>query len=182
MADPTTYLHDRIETPVGRLVVVSDGEGRLRMVWFDDRGRGDWRASLFARYPEAKLIKEDDPHGFSSALNAYFSGEVSVLDGLRVAFQGTPFQMKVWKALRSIPCGATQSYGALARRIQEPSAVRAVGLANGANPIAIVVPCHRVIGSDGSLTGYGGGLPRKKWLLAHEARYTASNFRLESSA
>jgi len=88
----------------------------------------------------------------------------------------------VWKALRRIPGGKTTSYGALAKKIGEPKAVRAVGLANGANPVGVVVPCHRVIGSDGSLTGYGGGLPRKKWLLAHEARHTASNFSLEATA
>jgi methylated-DNA-[protein]-cysteine S-methyltransferase len=83
---------------------------------------------------------------------------------------GTPFQVRVWTALREIPCGETRSYGDIARRIGDPKAVRAVGLANGANPIAVVVPCHRVIGANGSLTGYGGGLPRKRWLLAHESR------------
>ena len=81
---------------------------------------------------------------------------------------GTPFQKTVWKTLRKIECGHTISYAELARRIGRPSAVRAVGLANGQNPVSVVVPCHRVIGSDGRLTGYGGGLPRKKWLLEHE--------------
>ena len=123
-----------------------------------------------------------DPFGLKTALKAYFAGDVFVLDRLPVAFAGTPFQVKVWKALRTIPCGSTLSYGGLARQIREPKAVRAVGLANGANPVGVVVPCHRVIGSDGSLTGYGGGLPRKKWLLAHEARHTQSDFRLERTA
>jgi methylated-DNA-[protein]-cysteine S-methyltransferase len=98
-----------------------------------------------------------------------------------VVFGGTPFQNRVWSALRTIPCGTTVSYGTLAKRIRQPKAVRAVGLANGSNPIGVVVPCHRVIGSDGSLTGHGGGLPRKHWLLAHEAKHTSS-FRLEATA
>jgi methylated-DNA-[protein]-cysteine S-methyltransferase len=94
---------------------------------------------------------------------------LTAIDGLKVAFStGTEFQLCVWRALREVPCGQTWSYGQLARKIGRPSAVRAVGLANGANPVGLVVPCHRVIGSDGSLTGYGGGLHRKRWLLAHE--------------
>ena len=107
---------------------------------------------------------------------------MEALDRIPAVFSGTPFQNRVWKALRKIPIGTTTSYGALAKKIGEPKAVRAVGLANGSNPIGVVVPCHRVIGSDGSLTGYGGGLPRKKWLLDHEARHCASQFRLEVSA
>jgi len=182
VAKPSICFFDRIETPVGALVLVADEDGALRMMWFDDPGKAEWRKSFLSRYPEATLVAKQNPHGFSAALKAYFGGDVLVLDRLRVALRGTPFQMKVWNALRSIPCGATTSYGALARRIGEPKAVRAVGLANGSNPIGIVVPCHRVIGSNGSLTGYGGGLPRKKWLLAHEARHTASSFRLWSSA
>lgn len=118
-----------------------------------------------------------DPFGHVAALQRYFDGEITALDAIPVAFSGTPFQKKVWTALRTIHAGTTLSYGDLARRIGEPAAVRAVGLANGRNPIGVVVPCHRVIGSDGSLTGYGGGLPRKRWLLDHEARHSA--FRLE---
>jgi methylated-DNA-[protein]-cysteine S-methyltransferase len=101
-------------------------------------------------------------------MRRYFKGDIAVLSGLPVAASGTPFQNDVWRALRKIKDGTTVSYGELARRIGKPKAVRAVGLANGQNPISIVVPCHRVIGSDGSLTGYGGGLPRKQWLLSHE--------------
>ena len=95
-------------------------------------------------------------------------GDIAVLGKLPVASNGTPFQTSIWRALRKIKDGTTISYAELARRIGKPSAVRAAGLANGQNPISIVVPCHRVIGSDGSLTGYGGGLPRKEWLLRHE--------------
>jgi methylated-DNA-[protein]-cysteine S-methyltransferase len=102
------------------------------------------------------------------ALERYFSGDLSTLGGIDCHTNGTPFQRRVWRALREIPVGQTLSYGAIAARIGRPTAVRAVGLANRANPIGVVVPCHRVIGADGALTGYGGGLERKRWLLAHE--------------
>ncbi len=180
MSDETFYF-DRVATPVGDLVVVADEDGALRLTWFDDGGES-WRTAFARRYPGVALKGRRDPSGLSSAIRAYFKGDIFILDKLPVIFAGTPFQVKVWKALRRIPGGVTTSYGALAKKIGEPKAVRAVGLANGANPVGVVVPCHRVIGSDGSLTGYGGGLPRKKWLLAHEARHTASNFRLEATA
>ena len=101
-------------------------------------------------------------------LEAYFGGETTALDGLDVELNGTPFQRRVWEALRAVRAGQTASYGDVARSIGAPAAVRAVGAANGANPVAIVVPCHRIIGASGSLTGYGGGLERKRWLLQHE--------------
>jgi methylated-DNA-[protein]-cysteine S-methyltransferase len=101
-------------------------------------------------------------------LRRYFGGELTALDEVAVELNGTSFQRQVWQALRRIPSGTTISYAELARRIGNPSAIRAVGTANGANPVAVIVPCHRVIGSDGSLTGYGGGLNRKHWLLTHE--------------
>ena len=176
-----TFFFDRVKTPVGEMILVADQDGALRMTWFED-GDGRWQKAFARLYPDAKLVAKRDPSGLSASLRAYFRGDVFVLDRMPVVFAGTPFQNKVWKALRTIPCGMTLSYGALAKRIREPKAVRAVGLANGANPIGVVVPCHRVIGSDGSLTGYGGGLPRKRWLLAHEARHTASNFKLEATA
>ena len=110
--------------------------------------------------------------GAKRALTAYFAGEIGALDTLSVATGGTDFQRCVWAALRTIPTGETVSYGELARRIGNPKAVRAVGMANGANPIGIVVPCHRVIGSDGGLGGYGGGVERKAWLLKHEGALT----------
>lgn len=109
-----------------------------------------------------------DPHGLTTAIAAYFSGDLHAIDEISVATAGTAFQRTVWRALRDIPCGTTISYGELARRIGKPDAVRAVGTANGANPIGVVVPCHRVIGANGTLTGYGGGLHRKRWLLDHE--------------
>src|SRR5258708_4791624 len=172
MSEQQTFTFDRVASPVGDLVLVADEDGALRLTWFDD-GDVSWRRAFARRYPDVKLVARKDPFGLSSALRAYFKGDIFVLDKLPVVFAGTPFQLKVWKALRRIPGGMTTSYGALAKKIGEAKAVRAVGLANGANPVGVVVPCHRVIGSDGSLTGYGGGLPRKKWLLAHEARHTA---------
>jgi methylated-DNA-[protein]-cysteine S-methyltransferase len=176
-----TCFYDRVSSPIGNLLLVADEAGSLRMIWFDDRG-DSWRQAFERRYPATALRARADPSGHSSALRSYFDGDIFVLDKLPVLFTGTPFQVKVWKALRRIPGGMTTSYGALAKKIGEPRAMRAVGLANGSNPIGVVVPCHRVVGHDGSLTGYGGGLPRKKWLLAHEARHTASNFRLEATA
>jgi len=109
-----------------------------------------------------------DPAGAVTSLNDYFRGTIGALDDIPVELKGTAFQQQVWGALRRIPAGATSSYAGLAREIGSPSAVRAVGAANGANPVAVIVPCHRVIGSNGSLTGYGGGLDRKRWLLQHE--------------
>jgi methylated-DNA-[protein]-cysteine S-methyltransferase len=102
------------------------------------------------------------------ALAAYFAGEIGALDRIEVRTGGSAFQQKVWRALRTLPAGRTTSYGRLAARIGAPKAVRAVGAANGANPVSVVVPCHRLIGANGRLTGYGGGLDRKRWLLAHE--------------
>lgn len=102
---------------------------------------------------------------------AYFSGERADAASVPLDLRGTPFERQVWEALRCIPAGTTTTYGAVARQVGSPDASRAVGLANGANPIAIIVPCHRVIGSDGTLTGYGGGLDRKSWLLSHERRW-----------
>jgi methylated-DNA-[protein]-cysteine S-methyltransferase len=104
----------------------------------------------------------------TDALQAYFAGELARLNDITCATAGTPFQRMVWGALRTIPPGRTLSYGALAARLDRPSAARAVGLANGANPISVVIPCHRLVGANGALTGYGGGLGRKRWLLAHE--------------
>jgi methylated-DNA-[protein]-cysteine S-methyltransferase len=111
-------------------------------------------------------------HGLRETMDRYFAGDTEAIDDIPVQTSGTPFQRSVWKELRKIPSGAVVSYGKLAGKIARPTAVRAVGLANGSNPISIVVPCHRVIGSDGSLTGYGGGLERKRWLLEHERKHS----------
>jgi methylated-DNA-[protein]-cysteine S-methyltransferase len=161
-----SFFFDRIETPIGEAQFVCDAEGRLhRFGWYE----GDRAPSRFV-----DLAQKRDPFGLSTAIRDYFTGHVAAIDALPVVFSGTAFQVRVWNALRTIAAGETESYGALAKRIGDPKAVRAVGLANGANPIGVIVPCHRVIGADGSLTGYGGGLERKKWLLAHEARHAGS--------
>ena len=169
MASTLHLLVDRLDTPIGQLVLVADDEGRLRALDWDDYEPR--RRKLLARhYGEGFTLSDArDPGGVTTSLKAYFAGHIEVLDSMPVATAGTPFQREVWAALRHIPCGTTISYGDLARRIGRPEAVRAVGLANGANPIGIVVPCHRVIGTNGTLTGYGGGLDRKRWLLAHES-------------
>lgn len=127
------------------------------------------RATLLRWYPAEDVGKASDPAGAVTRLRSYFEGNVEAIDDIRVEMNGTPFQRRVWEALRHVPAGTTCSYGALAIRIGAPSAVRAVGAANGANPVAIIVPCHRVIGANGTLTGYGGGLDCKRWLLQHEA-------------
>ena len=161
-------LLDSLSTPLGRFSLVVDEGGQLHAAGFTEEHE---RMEAFIRAPGVELEEAKNPGGVSAVLVAYFEGELAALDSLRVAFAaGTEFQLSVWRALREVPCGQTWSYAQLARHVGRPAAVRAVGLANGSNPVALVVPCHRVIGSDGSLTGYGGGLQRKRWLLAHEAR------------
>jgi len=165
---PAVLFTDRLATPIGNLVIVADDAGRLRALDFGDRSAPAVASSPNLLWRGVPVREAANPGGLTAALSAYFGGDLTAIDGLPVATAGTPFQESVWRALRTIPCGETLSYGALARQIGRPTAVRAVGLANGANPVAVVVPCHRVIGSDGSLTGYGGGIERKRWLLAHE--------------
>lgn len=167
------FLFDTLETPIGPLAVVADEEGALRAVgWTDGHARMEDPLRLHGDGRRVTLTPAPNPYGLSAALRAYFAGDLQAVDGLRVdSAGGTAFQRAVWSALREIGCGETRSYGDVARRIGRPRAVRAVGLANRANPIAIVVPCHRVIGADGSLTGYGAGVDRKRWLLAHERTF-----------
>jgi methylated-DNA-[protein]-cysteine S-methyltransferase len=158
---------DRLATPIGEALLVTDEDGFLRA--FDWADREPSMARLLRLHygslaPEAGAA----PATIRRAVQDYFAGDVGSLAAIAWRTGGTPFQQTVWTALTGIPPGETRSYGGLARTIGRPSAVRAVGLANGSNPISVVVPCHRVIGADGSLTGYGGGLPRKRWLLAHE--------------
>ena len=169
MTTPTRLRIDHLPTPIGRLALVVDGVDKLCGVGFTDgEKKMDGRIHALAEDVAFELVPETNPGGVTELLRAYFEGDVAAIDRVPVTFGGTPFQRSVWNALREIPCGETWSYGKLARHIGKPAAVRAVGLANGANPVGIVVPCHRVIGADGSMTGYGGGIDRKKWLLAHE--------------
>jgi methylated-DNA-[protein]-cysteine S-methyltransferase len=164
---------DRIDTPIGELLLATDGAGKLRsMDWSDYEPRMRRLLALHYGKDGFKLEAAHNPHGPRDPINAYFAGDVKAIERISVETGGTPFQRDVWNELRKIPSGTTISYGKLAEQIARPRAVRAVGLANGANPIGIVVPCHRVIGSNGSLTGYGGGLERKQWLLEHERKHT----------
>lgn len=162
------YLEE-IATPIGTLSIVTDGAA-LRTIEFD--GYGDRLHDFLARHCGVDYVLHHASTGrFGDALRAYFAGDITAVDSLPVSTAGTDFQRRVWEALRNIPAGSTLSYGALAQRIGAPKASRAVGLANGANPIPVVVPCHRVIGANGKLTGFGGGLPRKRWLLEHEQQH-----------
>jgi methylated-DNA-[protein]-cysteine S-methyltransferase len=160
-----TLRLDRVSTPVGELLIAATDTCVCAVAFDSD-------VSVLRRFGNASIVDQPDPLGASSRLRAYFEGDLRALDGLPVDTGGTPFQRSVWDALRRIPAGATLSYGRLAALLGRPTATRAVGLANGSNPVAIVVPCHRVIGADGSLTGYGGGLDRKRWLLEHEGVLT----------
>jgi methylated-DNA-[protein]-cysteine S-methyltransferase len=171
MAEKLRLLTDSTRTPIGELVLACDERGRLRAVdWKNFAERMKRRLRIQYGANGYSLERSKDPFGLTSVLTRYMQGDIAAIEALAVETTGTPFQRKVWGALRKIPAGTTTSYGALAKRIGHPTAVRAVGLANGANPVGIVVPCHRVIGANGTLTGYGGGLERKKWLLEHEAR------------
>jgi methylated-DNA-[protein]-cysteine S-methyltransferase len=163
------FYKERFNTPTGWMLLVTDPEQRLRSLEWEDNGDRMQRL-LRLHYGEAGYRCEDSPIQSPArlALEAYFEGELEAITRLRTATRGTTLQRAVWSALRNIPAGTTLSYGQLAREIGNPTAVRAVGAANGANPISVVVPCHRVIGADGSLTGFGGGLERKRWLLEHE--------------
>ena len=160
---------DRLGTPIGFALVVQDEDGRLRALdWEDHEARMIRLLRLHYGDDGVELVAGDGSGRIAGALRDYLAGELGALDAVAVETAGTEFQRRVWRELRRIRPGTTLSYRQLARRIGRPDAVRAVGLANGANPVGVVVPCHRVIGSDGSLTGYAGGLERKRWLLVHE--------------
>ena len=164
---PETFGLDRLDTPIGVALIVSDGDGVLRALdWEDYEPR--MKELLRLQYGAVILNEARAARDLRTALTGYFKGDIDRLREIEWRVAGTPFQHKVWTALPRIPPGTTMSYGALAAKINRPKAVRAVGHANGANPISVVVPCHRLIGADGSLIKYGGGLERKRWLLEHE--------------
>ena len=166
-AQPEALTLDRIATLVGEVLLVTDGEGAVRALDFADYE--DRMMRLLARHaPGAVLTGGRAPETVRRAIEAWFNGDARALDGVAVKTGGTDFQRSVWAALRAIPHGQTRTYGQLAAAIGRPKAVRAAGLANGQNPVAVIVPCHRVIGANGTLTGYAGGLERKRWLLRHE--------------
>ncbi len=164
-----TFELSRIATPVGPMLIATDEQGRLRVLDWQSHAKRMQRLLDRSYGPGAAGLREGDgAHPIARRLEAYVEGEIAAIDGIPVETGGTAFQRQVWAALREIPAGQTWSYGRLAARIGKPAAVRAVGLANGANPVGVVVPCHRVIGANGTLTGYGGGIERKRWLLRHE--------------
>lgn len=169
------YL-DRLETPIGLALLVTDDEGYLRALdWSDHEDR--LHRLLQRQYGKAVLDNAPAPEVIAHALTRYFAGDLGQLQRIKWRTGGTAFQRKVWTKLQTIPAGKTSSYGAFAARLKVPNAARAVGLANGSNPVSVVVPCHRLIGADGSLTGYAGGLARKQWLLAHEGAVLSARAR-----
>ena len=155
-----------VHTPIDALTLAAK-DGRLCALHFGAK-EAPLRAMLERWYPGESIERRRDPAGAATALAKYFSGALNILETIEVELNGTPFQQRVWLALRDVHAGRTASYSEIAETIGAPTAVRAVGAANGANPVALVVPCHRIIGSNGTLTGYGGGLKRKEWLLRHE--------------
>lgn len=171
-------LHFQLETmhtPIGVMHIVTDAQARLRAIdWQDYEGRIQLlMRRQYKAYPAGAitLTETSTPSHIQRVMQDYFDGDIHAINELPVATGGTEFQNDTWAALRQIPPGHPISYRELAERIGRPTATRAVGLANGSNPVGIVVPCHRVIGSNASLTGYGGGLHRKQWLLEHEHRH-----------
>lgn len=167
-ARPERLTRSWLEAPVATLQIVVDEDQVVRVLDFDNDSPRT-RRLMQIHYAGVPVVEGETPTAVRVAFGRYFAGEMDALADIPWRVAGTGFQRQVWTALTQIPAGGTETYAGLAARIGRPAAVRAVGLANGANPIGIVIPCHRVIGSDGSLTGYGGGIERKRWLLAHEA-------------
>jgi methylated-DNA-[protein]-cysteine S-methyltransferase len=162
-------LEDKITTPLGPLWILCDEQFHLRAVeWEEHSDRMVQLLDLHYRADGYERVPASNPDGLSTKMKAYFDGDLSIIDALPSATAGTPFQREVWQALRAIPCGQVMHYGQLAELLGRPGAARAVGAANGSNPVSVVVPCHRVIGRNGTMTGYAGGVQRKEWLLRHE--------------
>ena len=157
---------DKIPSAIGTILLVVEGQHLCALDYADYEQR--MTELLKPRYGDFCLKKSRDPCGFSSRTRAYLHGEYQALDEIPISTGGTPFQQCVWATLRTIPPGIVMTYGEMAAKLGKPSAFRAVGAANALNPIALVIPCHRLVGANGSLTGYAGGLERKRWLLEHE--------------
>jgi methylated-DNA-[protein]-cysteine S-methyltransferase len=172
---------ERWASPAGEFLLVTNEDGVLCALEFKENEQR-LRQMLRRYFGDVEVGDGAAPASLKRALKAYFAGDLNALNGIVTAPAGTPFQRKVWKALRAIPAGTTLSYGQLAAKLGRKGASRAVGAANGANPVPIVVPCHRVIGADGSLTGFGSGLPNKRWLLDHEARFRGDRARVGTVA
>ena len=163
----TELFIDRIEFELGQILVVTDGEALCAVDFSGYEQR--MIKLLLLRDKSVRLVEKVNPQGFSQRISAYLAGDLNSIAEIPVRTGGTAFQQQVWLALRTILPGTTATYGELAKSIDRSQAYRAVGLANSLNPIAIVLPCHRVVGANGSLTGYAGGLDRKQWLLQHES-------------
>lgn len=161
---------DAYRSPLGGILLVTASDGTLCALDFAD-GRQRMERLLALHYQGYVLEHASAPMPLRNALDAYFAGNLTALDAIAVREVGHPFQRNVWRALRSIPAGTTTTYGRLAAELGVAGSARAVGTANGQNPVMLVVPCHRVIGANGALRGYAGGLLRKRWLLAHEAAH-----------
>jgi O-6-methylguanine DNA methyltransferase len=157
-------------SPVGRLLIAGDEDGALVALDYEDYPER-MKTLLNSRFGASQLQSAADPVGIVDRLERYFEEGVDTFGEVPVNLTGSPLQVQVWQALRGIPSGETRSYGQLATSLGKPKAARAVGHANSLNPVGIVVPCHRVIGSNGKLTGYAGGLARKEWLLRHERQH-----------
>lgn len=168
-AESDVFTLSRRATPIGTMLLLTDEKGLLRALDWEDYTARLHHLLRRQHIRPVTLVDGVNPPSVAAPLDAYFAGQTDAITGIALESGGTAFQREVWAALRGIPCGRTTNYRALAASIGRPKAIRAVGQANGANPIGIVVPCHRVIGADGTLAGYAGGLHRKRWLLAHEA-------------
>jgi methylated-DNA-[protein]-cysteine S-methyltransferase len=164
---PEIFSVDRLDTPIGAALIVTDADGVLRAFDWEDHATRV-KELLRLQYGAVELKDAPAPKAVRSALSDYFRGDLAALKTIEWNIAGTPFQRKVWRALPKIRPGTTMTYGALAARLGSPNATRAVGHANGSNPISVVIPCHRLIGADGALIKYGSGLERKRWLLTHE--------------
>jgi methylated-DNA-[protein]-cysteine S-methyltransferase len=162
----TAYYTSTIESPLGEVIIIHDGDSLYGLDFADNTDRLTQLMKQHWGLDGLPTTIKESP--FDPEVKAYFGGDMRALDVIKTKLKGTEFQRDIWAAIRAIPAGKTMSYGDLAKAIHRPKAVRAVGAANGANPISLIHACHRVIGADGSLTGYAGGLERKKWLLEHE--------------
>jgi methylated-DNA-[protein]-cysteine S-methyltransferase len=166
MGESMLLDYDEFESPIGRILFASNGDGICALDYADYESRME--TLLTRRFGAFEFRRHSDPRQLKLRLQRYFDGDLKVLDDTPVSTGGTTFQEQVWKALREIPVGRTRTYGELAACLGRALAARAVGHANSLNPVAIIVPCHRVIGASSDLTGYAGGLARKEWLLRHE--------------
>ena len=162
----TELYFDEISSAIGTIVIISDGTALCALDFESCKERT--QQLLEKRFGKFTLTRQPNVNGFSDRIRAYLEGDLTSLEQIPVNTGGTPFQQQVWSTLRTIPAGKVMSYGEVAQKIGRPTASRAVGMANSQNPVALVLPCHRVIGSNSKLTGYAGGLDRKEWLLKHE--------------